>query len=182
MRQDSIYQPPDTECPPFESISPTELRQRYARDEICVLAVGWFYYYLGSLLLGLIGLVCWLHFSFQFEPFLLSNILCLLAGSLFILIGYGIRNFDAWARAPSIVAGYVAMFLFPVGTLAGGVCVYLLHSHAIKEIFSDRYRNAYAVAHEGLPRFGWLGLTLGFLTGLSLWAVAFFFGEWVRLT
>lgn len=149
-------------------MSANELRKQFAYDEICILAVGWFYYYLGSLLLSLTGLAAWVYFILQIKPFILSTFICLLAGTLYIIIGYGLRNFDSWARIPSVVAGYTAMFLFPVGTLAGGVCIYLLHSHAVLEIFTDQYRTAYSEASKKLPRFGWLGIILGLLTGASL--------------
>lgn len=164
----SIYQTPTSSSLEIESLNADELRKQFAYDEVCILAVGWFYYYLGSLLLGLTGLAAWIYFILDLKPFILSTFICLLAGILYIIIGYGLRNFDTWARIPSIVAGYTAMFLFPVGTLAGGVCIYLLHGHAIQEIFSNEYRTAYSIACKKLPRFGWLGITLGLLTGSTI--------------
>jgi len=178
----SIYEPPLSSEPNLEEMSNTQLRQKFVHHEIYMLAVGWFYYYLGSLLLGLTSLTVWLYLSLNIKLFILTTFTCILSGLLFIIIGCGIRHFDSWARIPSIIAGYIAMLLFPVGTLAGGVCVYLLHSHAVHEIFTSKYQIAYAINRKGLPRFGWLGLSLGFLTGISLWITVLLFKDHFGIT
>lgn len=184
MDEDNIYQAPVTEEARIEDMSDDELRRYHSKDEMCILAVGWFYLYLGALLLSLTGLSAILY---QLSPcmlFLLTTALCILSGTLYLIVGFGLRNFDAWSRAPSYVAAVVAMAFAPMGTLAGAACLVLLIRHASGEMFTDKYRLAVITQEYGAPKYGWIGICLGVLTGLSLWLLFYllhiFYGFSVR--
>ncbi|GAA5496458.1 hypothetical protein SAMN02745181_0239 [Rubritalea squalenifaciens DSM 18772] len=173
MEGGDIYQAPQCSSATIEDMSDAELRRYHSKDELCILAVGWFYLYLGSVLCSLTGLSMWLYWLSPCLLFMVSTFVSVLGGILFIIIGFGLRNFDAWARPPAYVASVVAMCLFPMGTLAGGACLVLLIRHASEEMFTEKYRVAVMTQEYGARKYGWLGASLGILTGLSIWLVFF---------
>ncbi len=144
------------------------LRERYQRDEITVLAVGWFYYFFGSLLVvtGL-GLLVAYYMAGKFV-FLIPAAVCLIIGPVYVILGYGLRRFDSWARLPAMLAALLAIVIPPAGLLAGVVIFYLLKGHAYPEMFTDRYQTAIISEGEMNTHFGWLGVVGGGLSGLTL--------------
>lgn len=156
-----------------EDLHPEGLRERFRNEEMTVLAVGWFYYFLGSLL-ATIGGALVVGFFVWGNP--LMGALgsgCLVIGPVYIITGFGLRRFDVWARVPSMVAAFVAIVIPPVGLLAGAVCLYLLRCNAVKEIFTLQYQAAVMTEGEIIGHYGWLGVVGGVLSGatISLFAV-----------
>lgn len=149
---------------------------------MCILAVGWFYLYLGALLLSLSGLSYSYYLMSPCLLFILTTSLCVLSGALFMVIGFGLRNFDVWSRAPSYVAAVVAMSFAPIGTLAGAACLVLLIRHASREMFTDKYRVAVMTREYGARKYGWIGICLGVLTGLSIWLVFYLLHHYYGFT
>lgn len=149
-------------------MSDTQLRRFYARDEICVMAIGWYYLFLGGLLASCATILLWL--GFRIELFLLSCIgtTVLLVSSMYFIIGYGLRNFDPWSRTPARVASLVAMCLIPVGTVTGLCCFVLLKKHSSTEIFSNKYRGV-LLSQEASTKgsYGWLAVITGLSSGVS---------------
>ncbi len=157
-----------------EHLEPRALRERFHKEEMTVLAVGWFYYFFGSLLatLGLV-LVC-SYFLWGKLALGLIGAVCFIIGPVYIITGYGLRRFDIWARVPSIVAALVAIVIPPAGLLAGAVCLYLLSRNAVREIFTLQYQTAVISEGEIISHYGWLAVVGGVLSGLSLTLLAYF--------
>lgn len=143
------------------------IRGRYIREEVCILAVGWFYYCMASFQLGATaGLFLFPTFD---DPRLVYGGAVLLSTTalLYITIGYGMRHFYAWARIPSMFAAVVGMFMVPIGTIAGAYCIFLLRKSIVSEIFTPRY--AQLVHQDELPSYGWLAFVVGILLAISFW-------------
>ncbi len=151
-----------------ENLEYTGLRERFRNEEMVVLAVGWFYYFFGSLLVtlgGVLGLGC-----FLWDRSLLGFLgaFGMIIGSVYMITGFGLRRFDLWARVPSMVAAFVAITIPPVGLLAGAVCLYLLRRNAVKEIFTLQYQTAVVTEGDVEGHFGWLAVVGGVLSGVTL--------------
>jgi len=157
-----------------ENLEPCDLRARFHKEEMVVLAVGWFYYFFGSMLaiMGMAGVVS--HFIWNLLPVLVVGSVCLMVGPVYVVIGYGLRRFDIWARMPSIVAAFVSIAIPPVGMLAGAVCLYLLCRNAIREMFTLQYQTAVMSEGEMIGHYGWLGVVGGVFSGLTLSLFTYF--------
>jgi hypothetical protein len=151
-----------------ENLQPEVLRERFRNEEMTVLAVGWFYYFFGSLLatIGAVGVIGY----FIWEKPLVAALggVCLIIGPVYIITGFGLRRFDVWARVPSMVAALVAIVIPPVGLLAGAVCLYLLCRNAVREMFTLQYQTAVVTEGEIIGHYGWLAVVGGVLSGATL--------------
>jgi len=160
-------------------LDPESLRDRHSRDEVIVLAVGWFYYFFGGLLAGiglfLLGLLLWKREWMYF----VASAVCSIVGAVYIITGFGLRRFDSWARVPSLLAAIVAVVIPPAGTLAGVVCFFLLKKHALKEMFTARYQTAIITEGEVNRHFGWLGIMGGVLSGVTMSLIFYLFSKGV---
>jgi len=176
--EDDLYQAPEVNVLiENEHLGPEFLRERYSRDEVTVLAVGWFYYFFGGLLTAigccLLGLALWSAQVIFFVPAAVG----LIIGPVYVIVGYGLRCFEPWSRIPGIVAAIVAIAIPPAGTLAGLVCLFLLKQRASKEMFTANYQTAIISGGEVIRHFGWLGLIGGLFSGVTLNVVFFLLAE-----
>ena len=168
MESDPYRSPVEDALLEVENLEYGGLRERFRNEEMAVLAVGWFYYFLGSLLatLGGVLLVGGLFWDRSLVGFL--GAACMIIGPVYIITGFGLRRFDVWARVPSMVAAFVAIAIPPVGLLAGAVCLYLLRRNAVKEIFTLQYQTAVMSEGEIIGHYGWLAVVGGVLSGVTL--------------
>ena len=154
-----------------ERLSTQDLRERFLREEMVVLAVGWFYYFIGSVLLSVAVLLVMVEFTRwlpSFDHLFLISLTLFVAGILYLMIGYGLRRFDSWARCPAIVASIASVVLMPIGFLASPVCLVLLRANAVKEIFTAEYQTAVVAEGEMIKHYGWLAVVGGLLTAVTL--------------
>ena len=149
------------------------LRERFRNEEMAVLAVGWFYYFFGSLLATVGGFLVGGFYLWERPVMAFLGAGCLIIGPVYIITGFGLRRFDVWARVPSMVAAFVAITIPPVGLLAGAVCLYLLRRNAVKEMFTLRYQTAVESEGEMIGHYGWLAVVGGVLSGATLGLFAF---------
>jgi hypothetical protein len=157
-----------------ESLEPMDLRERFRNEEMTVLAVGWFYYFFGSLLATIGAASVAGYFLWNERVMVFLGAVCLIIGPVYVITGFGLRRFDVWARVPSIVAALVAIVIPPVGLLAGAVCLYLLCRNAVSEMFTLQYQTAVITEGEIIGHYGWLAVVGGVLSGVTLSLVAFF--------
>ena len=169
MDNDDLYQSPLANALlEVEHLDAQGLRERYSRGEVAVMAVGWFYYFFGSLLAG-IGACLLVGYLLVSELiYIVPAAVCLIMGPVYVITGYGLRRFDLWARVPSMFAALVAVVIPPAGTLAGAVSFFLLKQHASKEMFTARYQTAIISDGDISRHFGWLGVVGGLLSGVTL--------------
>lgn len=159
-----------------EELATQDLRERFLREEMAVLAVGWFFYFIGSVLIG-VGLLDFMIvryriFEFSFHWYFLGFIL-LIAGALFLITGYGLRRFDSWARLPAMIASVASIVLLPIGVLAAPVCFILLKNNAVKDLFTPEYQTAVVAEGELIKHYGWLAVLGGLLTSFSLFLLIY---------
>tara|TARA_B110000908_G_scaffold30710_1_gene36405 strand:+ start:902 stop:1444 length:543 start_codon:yes stop_codon:yes gene_type:complete len=174
MESDPYKSPVEQTLLELENLHPGGLRERFRNEEMTVLAVGWFYYFFGSLLatIGAAGLVG--HFIWGKPLVAALGGVCLIIGPVYIITGFGLRRFDVWARVPSMVAALVAIVIPPVGLLAGVVCLYLLWRNAVREMFTLQYQAAVVAEGELIGHYGWLAVVGGVLSGAALSLFAYF--------
>lgn len=144
------------------------LRARFENEEMTVLAVGWFYYFLGSLLAAISVILSGWSFLIGETSVIFLGVMGLITGAVYIITGYGLRRFDVWARSPSIVAALVAIAIPPAGLLAGAVCFYLLRKNAVREIFTLQYQTAIIEEGEIEGHYGWVAVVGGLLSAVTL--------------
>ncbi len=175
MGFDPYRSPVEQTLEEVENLQSDDLLERFRREEMAILAVGWFYYFLGSMLVAVGGCLAWGYFILGMPLLLVPGALCFLMGPVYVITGYGLRRFDVWARWPSMVAAVVAVFIPPVGLFAGLLCFYLLCQNAARSIFTLQYQAA--LIEEGVVRghYGWVALLGGFLSGVSLGLLGYFF-------
>jgi hypothetical protein len=176
MESDPYRSPRANSLIDVEELQPKDLRERFHHEEKTVLAVGWFYYFFGSLLATLGGVMVGGCFFLEIPLIMTLGALgagCMIIGAVYVITGYGLRRFDVWARVPSIFAAFVAIVIPPVGLLAGVVCFYLLCRNAVREMFTLEYQTAVMTEGEIIGHYGWLGVVGGVLSGatISLFAV-----------
>lgn len=58
-----------------------------------------------------------------------------LLGLLFVLLGWGLWQFRPWARMGAMVLGILSIPFVPIGTIAGGVILYVLLQDSIRAVF-----------------------------------------------
>ena len=174
MESDPYKSPVEQTLLELENLHPGGLRERFRNEEMTVLAVGWFYYFFGSLLatIGAAGLVG--HFIWGKPLVAALGGVCLIIGPVYVITGFGLRRFDVWARVPSMVAAFVAIVIPPVGLLAGVVCLYLLWRNAVREMFTLQYQAAVVAEGELIGHYGWLAVGGGVLSGAALSVFAYF--------
>jgi len=171
------YSTPKVEALQYpEELATQDLRQRFLREEMVVLAVGWFFYFIGSVLIG-IGLLDFIIvkyriFAFSFHWYFLGFIL-LIAGTLFVLTGYGLRRFDSWARMPAMTASIALIVFLPIGILAAPVCFVLLKNNAVKDLFTPEYQTAVVAEGELIKHYGWIAVLGGLLTSVTLFLLIY---------
>lgn len=174
MKQPSIYQSPAHVARDTATMSDSELRHYYAQDEVYVRAVGWFYIYFGSLMLGLSLLALALALLASKLAFACASFSTLMVSITYVVLGWGMRHLDPWSRRPAYLAAIVMMVLFPIGTLAGLICFYLLKERSHKEIFSHKYRGLLLSDDAGaLYQATWIPMLMGVITAVAL-AVAIY--------
>jgi hypothetical protein len=173
MKTDPYKSPVEQTMMAVENMNPMDLRERFRNEEMTVLAVGWFYYFFGSLL-GTMGVALVMGYFIWDEPLMvLLGAVGLIIGPVYVITGFGLRRFDVWARVPSIVAAFVAIVIPPVGLLAGAVCLYLLCRNAVREMFTLQYQTAVITEGEIIGHYGWLAVVGGILSGMTLSLVGF---------
>ncbi len=174
MESDPYKSPVEQTLLEVENLQPEGLRERFRSEEMTVLAVGWFYYFFGSLLatIGAAGVAG--YFIWEKPMMVVMGAVCLIIGPVYIIIGFGLRRFDVWARVPSMVAALVAIVIPPVGLLAGVVCLYLLCRNAVREMFTLQYQTAVLTEGEIIGHYGWLAVVGGMLSGATLSLFAYF--------
>jgi hypothetical protein len=169
MEAESIYKSPRHIARSSASLSDSELRDYYAEDEVCVLAVGWFYLFFGSLLFATssVGIAV----SLLEEQITLGFIsFCFfMVCFAYLLLGYGMRRFEAWARRPAHFAAIVMICIFPIGTPTGIICYYLLNRRSHEDVFSKKYHDLVAASpmlekHHA----AWIPIVGGMLSGITL--------------
>ncbi len=177
MESDPYKSPVEQTLLEVENLQPERLRERFRNEEMTVLAVGWFYYFFGSLL-ATIGAAAVAGYFIWSKPLLVAlGAVCLIIGPVYVITGFGLRRFDVWARVPSIVAALVAIVIPPVGLLAGAVCLYLLCRNAVREMFTLQYQTAVLAEGEIIGHYGWLAVAGGMLSGATLSLFAYFLTE-----
>jgi hypothetical protein len=62
-----------------------------------------------------------------------------LTGTIFILLGLGMRSLHKWARIPTLVLAGIGLLSWPIGTLLNAYILYLLLSPKGEFVFSDEY-------------------------------------------
>lgn len=167
MESESIYKTPAHAARDTSTFSDSELRRYYAQDEACILAVGWFYLFFGSLLFslstcGIVASIMQPNLALGFMSF------CFFMVSFaYILLGWGMRYFDPWSRKPARFAAVVMLFIFPVGTPTGIICYYLLKTRSHEDVFSHKYR-ALLLADPSQQKYHatWIPILCGNLFGL----------------
>jgi len=163
------YQTPIESLLNDSDLTRSELRNRYRQEEAKVIAVGGVYYLLGSLLLSAGGVGAW----YCAEKSSVFNMLpcgaAILIGCMFIVIGYGLRRLDSWARVPASIAAGVALFLFPIGTVVGLLCIAMLRRNAVREMFNPAYQTAIYEEGDGYDHFGWIAILVGLVAGAGTW-------------
>lgn len=153
-----------------------ELRHFFAQDEICVLAVGWFYLFFGGALSATSGLLLALHYTTLDTHYSFLLFLGIISGFVYLILGWGMRHFGPWSRSPARFAAFVMLFIFPIGTLAGLFCYVLLRERSHETIFSNRYR-ALLFARPHLERHSTLiPASIGILTGICLTLLGLIYG------
>ena len=154
-----------------EDLAPIDLRVRFHREEMAVLAVGWFYYFMGSLVasLAVVLIINYadLGIANVYSVFFIAGAGVILA-AMYLITGFGLRRFDSWARLPSICVAVVSIVIIPVGIVASAACIYLLCKNAVKEIFTPQYQTAVVAEGEIIGHYGWLAVLGGMLTALIL--------------
>ena len=174
MESDPYKSPVEQTLLEVENLEPSKLRERFRNEEMIVLAVGWFYYFLGSLLVT-IGAASVAGYFLSGRPVMLVlGVVGLIIGPVYMITGFGLRRFDIWARVPSMVAALVAIVIPPVGLLAGAVCLYLLCRNAVREMFTLQYQTAVVAEGEIIGHYGWLAVLGGLLSGATLSLFAYF--------
>ncbi len=159
-----------------EDLGTQDLRDRFKREEMAVLAVGCFFYFIGSVLIG-IGLLDFIIMEYQifditFHWYFLGFIL-LVAGSLYLITDYGLRRFDSWARVPAMIASVASIIFLPIGFLAAPVCFLLLKNNAVKDLFTPEYQTALVAEGEIINHYGWLAVLGGLLTSVTLFLLIY---------
>lgn len=168
MESDPYRSPVEQALLEVEHLQPSDLRERFRSEEMAILAVGWFYYFFGSLL-ATIGVASSAgYYLSDNQMLIIMGASCLIIGPVYIITGFGLRKFDEWARVPSMVAAFVAIVIPPVGVLAGAVCLYLLCRNAVREMFTLQYQTAILAEGEVTRRYGWLAVVGGVLRGATL--------------
>jgi hypothetical protein len=158
MKTDPYKSPVEQTMMAVENMNPMDLRERFRNEEMTVLAVGWFYYFFGSLL-GTMGVALVMGYFIWDEPLMvLLGAVGLIIGPVYVITGFGLRRFDVWARVPSIVAA---------------VCLYLLCRNAVREMFTLQYQTAVITEGEIIGHYGWLAVVGGILSGMTLSLVGF---------
>jgi len=189
METNDPYSIPESAKPKeIDEQTDTEVVSHFARAEVCILAVGWFYYCVGAFLLTIpIGSFMLLKSEIPWVLPAVSAVSVLLA-TLFIVIAKGLRCFAEWARMPAIVAAIVGLALFPLGTFAGVYCLILLLRNTSKQMFSRRYQNLMKLELRDFKQFGWLAFVLGAVFGVTFWVLVWLtqfyeidFDKWSRL-
>ena len=56
-------------------------------------------------------------------------------GALFLLLGWGLWRFRSWARMGAMVLAILSIPFVPIGTIAGGVILYVLLQDPIRAFF-----------------------------------------------
>ena len=159
----------------LEGVDDSIVRSRYIREEVRIIAVGWFYYCMAAFQLAMVlGIFLFVDFE-QAHMVELGVAILVVLSVLFLVTGYGMRHFLEWARLPSIVAAVVGMFMFPIGTLAGFYCVLLLRKSIVVEIFTPRYRKL--LEQENYRSMGWLAFVTGVALAATFWGLFFIFED-----
>ena len=65
-----------------------------------------------------------------------SSCLIFLLTIFYAIIGYGLLQMKPWARIAAIILAILALCNFPLGTIIGGVVLYLLFQPEAQEAFS----------------------------------------------
>lgn len=159
-----------------EKLGTKDLRQRFVREEMAVLAVGWFFYFVGSVLIGSAAIAFWVFFYELLEisqRWHLLGFVLFIAGSLYLITGFGLRRFDSWSRMPAMIASITSIAFLPIGFLASPVCFVLLKNNAVKEIFTPEYQTAVVAEGEMIKHYGWLAVLGGLLTSVSLFLILY---------
>ena len=159
-----------------EELTTGDLRQRFLREEMAVLAVGWFFYFMGSMLIGLAVIELMIVNSSIFEvskEWYFLGFILLIAGSLYLLIGYGLRRYDSWARLPAMIASSFSIVFLPIGILSAPVCLVLLKYNAVKDLFTPEYQTAVVAEGELIKHYGWLAVLGGLLTSFTLFLLLY---------
>lgn len=163
------YQTPVESLIDDSELSNLELRSRYRNEESKVLAVGGVYYLLGSLLFSVGGVGAY-YCAMKLSMFhLLPCGAFALLGLMFIIIGFGLRRFDNWSRVSAVVAAAIALFIIPVGTVVGILCLGILKRNALKLMFTSAYQAAVIEEGEAYDHFGWYAILVGLLAGAGAW-------------
>lgn len=97
---------------------------------------------------------------------------CLICiASLQVWSGRSLRKFNRTARAPSICLSALMMVSFPVGTLLGVYCLFLLRGQKGKEVLSPEYQRVVAATPHikyRTPIVNWILLLLVVLLALGV--------------
>lgn len=56
-------------------------------------------------------------------------------GAVFVLLGWGLWRFRPWARTGAMVLAILSIPFVPIGTIAGGVILYVLLQDSIRAFF-----------------------------------------------
>ncbi|MFC4992268.1 hypothetical protein [Rubritalea tangerina] len=167
MELESVYQCPENSQ--LQEMNDQQLRRHYAQDEICVQVVAWFYLFFGSSLATISLILLWLSIEIDNVITSFMSFSALLAALVYQLIGWGMRHYDPWSRAPARFAAIVMMFFIPLGTLTGLLCFSLLRTRADEAIFTTKYRAILlSEPNQGKYLSLWLPIVFGTLTGLLL--------------
>lgn len=58
-----------------------------------------------------------------------------LLGAVFLLLGWGLWQFKPWARTGAMVLAILSIPFVPIGTIAGGVILYVLLQDSVRAFF-----------------------------------------------
>lgn len=155
---------PEPGSPLFEA---ELLRNKYLKQEDALQRLGFFLY----LAVGFFAIFVIVAVARYFNGVKLDRGVVFLTGlfavlcPLFFVLGRGLRRLDPRIVLPVKIWSFVALLLFPVGTLFGGVALFLLFSEGGKAVFTDEYREAKRLTSEikpAVPMSTWVKLGVSF--------------------
>lgn len=173
QKEENPYASSDQPLQSQKNLTDVELRNHYIGSEVCVIAVGWFYYMISNFILGWSVGYIWLE---KIDYTLLSYLAltCLgISAILFSLIGFGLRHFCLWSRLPSFLLSILLLLFMPLGTVAGAYCLFLLKKNTPTAVFSLKYKTL--IAEDCKKNYAWISVPTGWLFAIFYWLGEHFF-------
>jgi hypothetical protein len=154
-----------------ESSEADAIRSAHIGHEASIRSAGLLYYFVGSMFF--LVMLTWLQSPALQEPrWIAVMVVFLVLGVGVIVIGWGVRKLERWARIAGSVVSALGLLWFPIGTLLNGYILYLLLSKKGGTVFSPEYKSVIAATPHIKNKTSvvvWVFLAL--LIGLSVLSV-----------